>query len=117
MTRFLPIALVLAGCVAGCGPKAEHMIDIPSEGSKYYIMEMKDAGKGRAHVLNRDEGKTGTFFHLREIDCKGKKFRYLGTGRTVEEARDTSKAGVFGPVVEGKSSGEIAKYACEELGL
>ena len=114
------IALAPLGMVLLAGSsRAEETITVPSDpGVGYFVVELSSPGQSLAHIITRREGRSGTSYANREVNCPNLTFRYLGEGDTLEEARDTTYADKkFGPLVDGSISDVISRYACSKLGL
>jgi hypothetical protein len=76
-------------------------------------LELKSVGPDTVDVLTRRDGKSGTTYVLRRIDCKAREFQYLGEGTTEAQAReghaaDTKKT----RLPEGSISFYVAAHAC-----
>jgi hypothetical protein len=72
---------------------------------------------GNLEVLTRRDGRSGTSFSRREIDCTAGTFRYLGEGDTREQAEeDAPNSGGMTPLTERSISSETAIYVCAREG-
>src|SRR5947209_2415714 len=68
-------------------------IEIPSPsdpGASYRILKIGTLKGGNLEVLSRRDGRSGTSFARREIDCAAYTYRYLGEGDTRAEAEHDS---------------------------
>jgi len=76
-------------------------------------LEMKWIGPDTVDILTRRDGKSGTTYVLRRIDCSARKFQYLGEGTTERQARE-GHAGDSrsNRLAEGSISFFVAAYAC-----
>ena len=88
--------------------------DVPSDANARYAMLKVEPGEGGNIVATtRREGKSGTSFARREIDCGTPSFRYIGEGDTLEEAQQPApNPGEMAPLVEGSISDVTVKVAC-----
>jgi hypothetical protein len=66
-------------------------------------------------ILTKREGKSGTSYSIRQIDCARHQFRYLGEGDTLEEAKAKKSSGSMGPLTDQSISTYVADYACANV--
>ena len=76
-------------------------------------LEMKWIGPDTVDVLTRRDGKSGTTYVLRRVDCSTREFQYLGEGTTEQQAREGHAADTRkNRLTEGSISLYVAAYAC-----
>ena len=85
---------------------------IPSDPSgTYFNLEIDGSGNMRT-IVTRREGRSGTSFSKREVDCANRRFRYLGTGDTLGDMKASKADANMGPLTEGSISTYVAHQAC-----
>lgn len=77
----------------------------------YYNLEFGGRGTLRTIVTKR-EGKSGTSYAKREIDCNARTFRYLGEGDTLAEAKRSNGNFPMGHLTDRSISSYVADQAC-----
>lgn len=77
----------------------------------YYNVEFGGSGALRTIVTKR-EGKSGTSYAKREIDCNARTFRYLGEGDTLAEAKRSKGNFSMAPLTDRSISSYVADQAC-----
>lgn len=121
---------VLCGLLIFCScgqPDSDRSAAVPSEegvlipvtsdpaGATYYLLDWSEQPDGNRVALTRREGRSGTSFARREINCEARTFRYLGEGETRTEAEaDSPNRGDMAELVPGSISSEVADYVCQE---
>ena len=81
--------------------------------TRLMALELKSVGPNTVDVLTRRDGKSGTTYVLRRIDCAAREFQYLGEGTTEQQAREGHAADTRkNRVAEGSISFYVAAYAC-----
>lgn len=124
--RLGPFATVSAALLCfGCGESAEQVrsadsvetgevIPVTSDpGATYSLLRWSTLPGGNREALTRRDGRSGTSYARREIDCEARTFRYLGEGDTEAEAEvDSPDPGKMGELVPLSISAEVADYVC-----
>jgi hypothetical protein len=89
-------------------------IAAPSDpGAQYRILAIRRMRRGHLDVLSRRDGRSGTSFARREIDCDARTFRYLGEGDTREEAaQDGPNPGPMTEITGTSASSDVLRAAC-----
>jgi len=89
-------------------------VNVPSDPGVNYAIVVKDYGGGTKSVVTKRDGKSGTSYSIREVNCNSKTSRYMGEGDTLEEAisnlDDTKSVSL---VTSGSISYYILKAACK----
>ncbi len=96
-------------------PAFAQPIAVPSDSrARYEALSVTQKPNMLVEVLTRREGPSGVSFALREVDCRGDRFRYLGEGDTRQEAmrREAQKNTTLAPLFEGSISWHVARFAC-----
>ncbi len=94
-------------------PEAGHIYVPWHKSTRLTALEVKSVGPDMVEVMTRRDGKSGTSYVWRRIDCAAREFQYLGEGTTEQQAKqrnaaDTRKT----PLSEGSISFYVAAYAC-----
>ena len=101
---------------------AEQVISIPTDPSaKYTLVEVVRRPDNLVEVTSRRDGKSGTSYAKRLVDCENARFVYLGDGDTVEEMRENenmwkeraASEGKPFPDMAGLTPGSISTYVSE----
>ena len=78
-------------------------------------LEVTPVGPGTVDVLTRRDGKSGTSYVLRRIDCAAREFQYLGEGTTEQQAKEGRASDPRkSRLTEGSISFHVAAYACPD---
>jgi hypothetical protein len=90
---------------------------IPVEGdparASYQLVRWSEMPNGHREALTRRDGTSGTSYARREIDCAGRRFRYVGEGDTRQEAEaDAQNPGEMAELVPGSISSEVSDFVC-----
>jgi len=90
------------------------LISVPSDpGTRYWAVEGSRPSPTTVEILTRREGRSGSSYSVRLIDCATWQFRYSGEGKTPEEAKARkSKPAQMSPLTKGSVETDIADYAC-----
>ena len=99
----------------GAASASAQPIPVPSDSvALYEALDVTPKPNGLVEILSRREGRSGTTFSLREVDCGSDLFRYLGAGDTRQEAmrREAQNSTALAPLVEGSISWHVARFAC-----
>ncbi|HEU4457183.1 MAG TPA: hypothetical protein VFR81_29205 [Longimicrobium sp.] len=124
--RLGPFATVWAALVfLTCGEPAEQVppaasaekgevIPVTSDpGATYHLLRWSTMPGGNREALTRRDGRSGTSYARREIDCEARTFRYLGEGDSEAEAEaDSPDPGDMGELVPPSISAQVADYVC-----
>ena len=89
-------------------------VNVPSDPGVNYAIVVKDYGRGTKSVVTKRDGKSGTSYSIREVNCNSETSRYMGEGDTLEEAisnLDDTKS--MSLVTSGSISYYILKAACK----
>jgi hypothetical protein len=112
----LSAALVTAGTVPLAYAGAGDVIPVPTDKIATYVaLDITHKPAGVVEVITErgsDSGDKGHFFTIRDCDCPASKYRILGQGKTMEEARRRYPSDGSTELVEGSVSYDICKYAC-----
>lgn len=120
----LTAALLVCACggtggesnAAQVGDVALEGVSIPVESdprAKYQLVSWSGMPNGHREALTRRDGTSGTSYARREIDCAGRRFRYLGEGDTREEAEAAAPdPGRMAELVPGSISSEVSDFVC-----
>lgn len=112
MKKFLVVALLAVASSAGAQVAIGKPYKIESDPSAtYYNLEMGGSGKLRT-IVTRREGKSGTSFAKREVDCAARTFRYLGDGDSLDAMKASKPSPSMGPLTERSISSYVADQAC-----
>lgn len=100
--------------VASAG--AGDVIPVPTDKTSAYVaLSIVHRPAGVVEVITErssDRGDKGHFFTIRDCDCRMSKYRILGQGKTMEEARRRYPSDGSSELVEGSVSYAICTYAC-----
>jgi hypothetical protein len=81
----------------------------------YQLLSWSELPNGHRVALTRRDGRSGTSYARREIDCRGRGFRYLGEGDTRQQAEaDSPNPGPMAELVPGSISTEISEFVCRK---
>ena len=85
--------------------------------ARYQLLSLSRLPNGNLQVLTRRDGRSGTSFARREVNCRTMTFRYLGEGDTLKQAlRNTPSQGRMAEAMPGSITGEVARFACGRSG-
>ena len=88
-------------------------IVVPSDpGATYELIEWRRMPNGHRMAMTKRVGPSGTTFTRREIDCQGMRFRYLGEGDSLEEARLDRPSVDLGPLTPESISTYVSQHVC-----
>jgi len=65
-------------------------VRVPSDSKATYHMVVKNINGAKA-VITQRKGPSGTSFAIREVNCGNKTFRYMGEGRTLNDALENMR--------------------------
>ena len=118
MTYLLPSAIAaLASCLTTIAVAQQGKpISVPSDpNARYFALDVKWTGSQLVEILTQREGKSGTSFSLRLVDCVKRQFKYLGEGDTQQEAMRRNSVGTaMGPLTAQSISTYVSDYACAQ---
>ena len=115
MKTTLAVLAFISFAVAAQAASAQK-IYVPSDRrASYTAVEVKNAGRGMIEIITKRNGPSGTSYARRLVDCVGSKFKYLGEGDTLEEARRNRPSPGMGSLVQGSISYYVSAYACLAL--
>lgn len=91
-------------------------VAVPSDpGATYRLLSWSKLASGNLQAITRRDGKSGTNFARREIDCDAMTFPYLGEGDTLEEAmKDRRDPGTMGELTDRSISTYVSQFACNK---
>lgn len=89
-------------------------VAVPSDpGAAYRLLHWSRLPNGNVEAVTRRDGRSGTSFARREIDCGARSFRYLGEGDTMNEAlADSPGPGGMDALTEGSVSAHVSQIVC-----
>lgn len=109
------------GSASGSGPphdaKSER-IKVPSDAAaRYFLVSLERRQDGDIEITTRREGKSGTSYSARQVDCSTGRFAYLADGDSWDEFSRSRKTGAAGlaPLTYGSVSYWIGLRACGTL--
>jgi hypothetical protein len=93
-------------------------VSVPSDpGATYRLLRWSPLPNGNLEAVTRRDGRSGTSFARREIDCDAMTFRYLGEGNTMDEAlADSPNPGQMGELTSQSISTYISEFVCRKVG-
>jgi len=93
-------------------------ISVPSDpGATYRLLRWSRLPNGNLEAVTRRDGRSGTSFARREIDCDAMTFRYLGEGDTLEQASaDSPNPGEMGELTTQSISTYVSEFVCRKAG-
>jgi hypothetical protein len=95
--------------VAGAGD----VIAVPTDStSTYTAIDLTQRPAGVVEVITERGGNKSHFYTIRDCDCPASKYRILGQGKTMEEARRRYPSDGSTELVKGSVSYDICAYAC-----
>lgn len=111
LAYLLPAAALLVA-----NPAVAQPISVPSDPrARYEALEIAPRRNGLLEIVTRRDGPSGTSFAVREVDCRGDRFRYVGEGDTLVEAKRRTDSNRLAPLVEGSISWHVARFACRSV--
>jgi hypothetical protein len=112
----LSAAVAAGGVVTLAYAGAGDVIPVPTDKAATYVaLELTHKPAGVVEVISErgsGSGDKGHFFTIRDCDCPASKYRILGQGKTMEEARRRYPSDGSTELVEGSVSYDICTYAC-----
>lgn len=101
---------------ATASSRAAATIPVPTDvRARYFVIETGRLAGGNVTITSRREGPSGTTYARRECDCRSGRFRYLGEGQTLADARRSkvppeTMADLF---TTGDGLGSISYHVCQ----
>jgi hypothetical protein len=93
---------------------AEQVILVPTDPStKYIVLDITRQPNGLVEITTQRDGKSGTTYSKRLVDCANATFKYLGEGDTVEAMRNSKPDPNMAELVSGSISMYASEYACQ----
>jgi hypothetical protein len=94
-------------------PEASRIYVPWHKSTRLTALELKSVGPDTVDIMTRRDGKSGTTYVLRRIDCAAREFQYLGEGTTEQQAREGHAADTKkNRLTEGSISFYVAAHAC-----
>lgn len=101
--------------VATAAVPAERDIHVPSDAqARYVVYDLTRRDDGMVEVSTRREGKSGTSYAVRLVQCAPLRFAYLAEGET-REGLVRIPAPEFSDLVAGSISDVISRHACDAV--
>jgi hypothetical protein len=93
-------------------------ISVPSDpGATYRLISRSRLRNGNLEAVTRRDGRSGTSFTRREIDCGAMTFRYLGEGDTLAQAlADGPNPGEMAELTTESISTYVSEFVCRKAG-
>jgi hypothetical protein len=87
---------------------------VPTDPSaKYTVLDITRQPNGLVEITTQRDGKSGTSYSKRLVDCANATFKYLGDGDTVEAMRSSKPDPYMAELVAGSISAYVSEYACQ----
>jgi hypothetical protein len=95
-------------------PDTSEPIPVPADpGARHRLVQWSRLSNGHVEAVTRRDGRAGTSFARREIDCEAMTFRRLGEGATLADAlADAPNPGFMTEAAGGTISADIAPFVC-----
>ena len=91
---------------------AQTALPIPSDAkAKYFVLE-RGGSKGMPTLTTKRVGSSGTSYSQRVFDCSTSQVKYLGTGDSLEEMKNSKPDPNMGPLIKGSISWYQWQHAC-----
>ncbi|MDR5652153.1 hypothetical protein [Ruixingdingia sedimenti] len=101
-----------AAALATAAVPAEREIHVPSDAqARYVVYDLTRRDDGMVEVSTRREGKSGTSYAVRLVQCAPLRFAYLAEGET-REGLVRIPAPELSDLVAGSISDVVSRYAC-----
>jgi len=98
------------GVVAAASAKR---VPVPTDQKAIYeALELAVSPSGTAIITTRRTGPSGTSFSIRECDCMGVSYRYLGDGASLADAQSQARNEPFTDLTQGSVSAYVCNFAC-----
>jgi hypothetical protein len=109
----MSVALITGGLVSAARAGAGDVIPVPTDKTSIYMtLGQTPKANGVVEVITERSGDKGHFYTIRDCDCPVSKYRILGQGKTMDEARRRYPSDGLMELVEGSVSYDICTHAC-----
>jgi hypothetical protein len=109
----MSVALVAGALVTTALAGTGDIIPVPTDKtSTYMTLELTHKPHGVVEVITERSGDKAHSYTIRDCDCPVSKYRILGQGKTMEEARRRYPSDGVTELVEGSVSYDICTHAC-----
>ena len=109
----MSVALVLGGLVTAALASVGDIIPVPTDKTfTYMTLEETHKSNGVVQIITERSGDKGHFYTIRDCNCPMSKYRILGEGKTMDEARRRYPSDGLMELVEGSVSYDICTHAC-----
>lgn len=109
----ISVALVAGGLATAARAGAGDVIPVPTDKTSIYMtLEQTSKPNGVVEVITERSGEKGHFYTVRDCDCPVSKYRILGQGKTMDEARQRYPSDGLMELVKGSVSYDICTHAC-----
>lgn len=107
--------LLLATAILGaCAARADtYHLQIPSDSKANYTVLEKGIQGNLRTIITKREGAYGTTFSQRIYNCESHEVKYLGTGDTLEEMKNSKADAAMGPIVNQSIAYYVGLEACK----
>ena len=110
---FAGLVLIMSALVSPVVAGAGDVIAVPTDStSTYTAIDLTQRPAGVVEVITERGGNKSHFYTIRDCDCPASKYRILGQGKTMEEARRRYPSDGSTELVKGSVSYDICAYAC-----
>ena len=101
-------------CVAAA---ASTKLSVPTDpNARYVVLAVEKApNKEEVYITTQRDGKSGTSYAKRLVNCTQQTFRYVGDADTLTELKSQNLKGKMGELVEGSISWYASQYACKHI--
>jgi hypothetical protein len=97
--------------------QAQQEVRVPSDpGARYWVLDVAKVDGDLATITTKRQGKSGTSFARRLVDCHRYVFKYIGDADTLEEMNQQNLQSDWGALVNGSISDYFSRYACNATG-
>jgi hypothetical protein len=98
MRLFISAVVLLSATTAFA---VEHQLPIPSDPKATYFVLEKGGTKNNPTLMTKRVGPSGTSYSQRLFDCNAGTVKYLSTGDTTEDMKNSKPDPKMAPLVEG----------------
>jgi hypothetical protein len=110
---FAGLVLIMGALASPVVAGAGDVIAVPTDStSTYTAIDLTQRPAGVVEVITERGGNKSHFYTIRDCDCPASKYRILGQGKTMEEARRRYPSDGSTELVKGSVSYDICAYAC-----
>lgn len=83
----------------------------------YHLLSVSKLANGNLQVMTRRDGRSGTSYSRREVNCGAMTFRYLGEGDSLAQTlRNSPSRGRMTEAMPTSISGEVSRFGCRRSG-